>query len=138
MPLGTDTPLDELIHPSLTASLDRFFNGRLDIQDQDEDLARLPDRSLDPSLGWGDRAGLVSLEAAVWPRATAEARGINFTTATATHAAVINQALPQIELTDRAVATQYDGATAVIHNITAILVDSKAQTTRLELERVTN
>ena len=135
MPLGSDTPLDELVHPALLASIDRFFNGRVTIQEQDRDVAQLPDYSVDPFLGWSDRTGLVDLEAAVWPRGQAEVRGVQLTVATATHVAIIGQAV-NVRLYDRAVVTQYDGATAVIYNITAILWDSKGKTTRLEMEQV--
>jgi len=132
--LGSTSALDELIHNDLLDALPRVFHGLIDIQAQDREAAKLPDHSIDPLLFWTDVTGLTHLSAIVWPVSAFELRTDVLTNDTATHVAVISQALPDITAIMRAAVTVGNHDPAIIYNITAVQIDSQKTQTKLRLE----
>lgn len=134
MALGTDSTLNQLVHPDLHTSLTAAYPSTVTIQAATETQA--DDYSIDE--GWSDVAGLVAIPGILAPARAEEIRRAQMTNVKITHVLDLQGYYPGITNQHRVQVVRADFDTEQTFNITGVKFDSQGRSTRLELEEVSH
>ncbi|MCA9999468.1 MAG: hypothetical protein KDE56_27080 [Anaerolineales bacterium] len=129
--LGSNGVLDTIMHGGLLGSLSRFYPAVCTIEQS------TPTKRPNGELVNVWTAVLTGLRGSFAGAAAAEKRGVALTVQTATHVLDLQGYFPDVVVTMRAmVYTAVSNGLTIAYNIAAVVHDSHANQTRLELEQV--